>query len=110
MKRNFGFPSETSRETVGGDQLLGPLHSAIQTRADTNIISLADYHSGQPNSERLTAAPFFIPADDPFELGQLPEPPFDYREFGACFLFGLAVLTPALFVTAAVVIYATLIA
>jgi hypothetical protein len=100
MTRHFGFPSETS-ETASGDQPQSrSLHSAYTTRAD-NVINLADHYPSRGdrlNSGRLTAAPLFIPE------------PIDHRELGAFVLSICFVCSPAIIVTAAVIIYALLIA
>jgi hypothetical protein len=90
MSRQFGVPV---RSASGGNH-----RADLTTAPDTqrgNVISLADHFPSRGdrlNSERLTVAPSFI------------------REFAAwCFVI-IYVNIPALFVAAAVVIYALFIA
>jgi hypothetical protein len=104
------FENISGRRGPGGSGTSPTAYGAHDTHR-AELIQLADnFPPRRLNSDRrLTDAdPLFIHAGD--ALAEFNQTGFDYREFCAGLLFFLVVTAPAFFVSAAVVIYALLIA
>jgi hypothetical protein len=95
MSRNFGITSGAAP----GEQRRPRSYSAHDTqRAESNVISLADHFPSRGdrlNSERLTAAPFFIP-EPPLERGKFTQALLDVLNVsvGIVFVCALASSVP----------------